>query len=799
MRISYKWLQSLLGFDHEKPEYSADAIAELLTMSGSSVESIEVKGQEIKGVVSARIIKAKPIDGAEHLIGCTVDAGMYRAEVVCGAPNARADLNVLFAPAGAVIAGGKLIQKTSIRGVESEGMLLAEDELGISENHERIIELADEVKPGTPLERIIDLTDTIFDLEITPNRPDCLSHLGVARELKALTGLPLKYHSANPVELDSPTASMLELEIADTDGCPRYTARIVTDIKVGPSPLWLKSKLHYLGIRPINNVVDVTNYVMLETGQPLHAFDYERIAGRKIVVRRAEKDEKMITLDGTERRLRPEHLLIADGEKPVALAGIMGGADSEVTDKTKVILIESAYFDPVTIRRGARAIGLSTESSMRFERGIDIEMAPKANDRAAALMHELCGGNVLAGIMDIYSKRFKPAKFKFRPERAIAVIGAQIEKEKMKEILDGLDISYSNGGRMEITQPSFRPDLTREIDVIEEIARIYGLDKIPQSYRAGGSLLKQPQAKQEKVDSLRSFLVGRGFIETFQLTLIDGNQIQKIFPELPIVRIKNPLSEELSALRPDLLCSMIRTLRHNLNHGNRDLSLFETGNVFLPNDSGGVSETNRLCLGFSGLARPLSWHHQLSQCDLFTVVGELELLAGHLDLDRFALQPYPCAYFNDEYSFRICYNNDITVGRLGRLAPAVARYFGIKQECFMAEIELERLLSLPESAKCHKALPKYPGTERDIAIVVDSAAQCAVIMALIGKTGGALVEEVFPFDLYKRENIGQNKKSMAFRIRFRSLERTLTDAEVDQVMQEIIAALKQEAKAELRA
>jgi len=798
MRISYKWLQSLLGFDNEKPEYSADAIAEWLTMSGSSVESIEAKGKEIRGIVSAQILEAKPIDGAEHLVACIIDAGGYQANVVCGAPNARTGLNVLFAPAGAVIAGEKLIKKTSIRDVESEGMLLAEDELGISENHDGIIELTDDIKPGTPLEKIIDLTDTIFDLEITPNRPDCLSHLGVARELKALTGWPLKYTVTCPVEADSLTASMLELEIADPDGCPRYTARIVTGIKVRPSPLWLKLKLHYLGIRPINNVVDVTNYVMLETGQPLHAFDYDRLAERKIVVRRAEKDEKFITLDGVERRLCPEHLLITDGKRPVALAGIMGGADSEVTDNTKTILIESAYFDPVTIRRGARMIGLSTESSLRFERGMDIEMAPKANDRAAALAQELCGGNVLAGIMDFYSKRFKPAVFEFRPERAIAVIGTRIEVERMKEILDGLDIGYSNGDRMEITQPSFRPDLTREIDVIEEIARINGLDKIPQSYRAGGSLLKQPQAKQEKINSLRTFLVGRGFIETFQLTLIDGNRIQKIFPELPIVKLKNPLSEELSALRPDLLCSMIRTLRHNLNHGNRDLFLFETGNVFLPLDGGGVSETNRLCLGFSGLARPMSWHHQLSQCDLFTVAGELELVAGHLDLGRFDLQPYPCGYFDDEYSFRICYN-DTTVGRLGRLAPAIARHFGIKQECFMAEIELERMLSLPESAKCHKPLPKYPGTERDIAIVVDAAVQCAGIMALISKTGGALVEEVFPFDLYKRENIGQNKKSMAFRLKFRSLERTLTDAEVDQVMKEIIAALKQEAGAELRA
>ncbi len=797
MRISYKWLQSLIGFDPQDPEFSPEAIADLLTMSGSSVESIESKGNDIKGIILARILDAQPIGNTDNLFKCSIDTGSRRAQVVCGAPNAKTDLTVLYAPAGAVIADGTKISQTSIRGVQSEGMLLAEDELGISDKHDRIIELADDIQPGTPLEKILDLCDTIYDLEITPNRPDCLSHIGVARELKALTGFALKYNPACPFEIKQTTSSMIEIQIADPDGCPRYTARIVSGIRVSESPLWLKLRLHYLGIRPINNMVDITNYVMLETGQPLHAFDLDRLAERRVVVRRAENSEKFVTLDGVERQLRADHLLITDGKRAIALAGIMGGANTEVTDETKTVLIESAYFDPVTIRRGAKLIGLSTESSQRFERGMDIEMAPRANDRAAALAQEICGGNVLDGIVDIYPKRFKPAVFEFRPERAIAMIGARIEVGKMKKILDGLDIGYSDGARIEIRQPSFRPDLTREIDIIEEIARIHGLNKIPESFRAGGSLLKIPQAKRERVDSLRSFLVGRGFIETFQLTLIDGNQVQKIFPELAVARLKNPLSEELSALRPDLLCSMVRTIRHNLNYGNRDLRLFEIGNVFLPLENGEISESDRLCLGFSGLASPMSWRQKSVQCDFFTAAGELELIAGHLDLAKTTFRPDPCAYFDNEYSFKIYYN-DVDVGRVGKLAAVVARHFGIKQECFMAEIELERLLGLTAAVKCHKGLPKYPGTDRDIAVVVDSDVRCSEIMAVMGKSGGDLVEEIFPFDLYKKENIGQNKKSMAFRLKFRSLERTLTDAEVDEIMKRILEALRQEAGAELR-
>lgn len=792
MKVSYNWLRELIDFeaDHAK-------LAELFTMSGSEVEAIEPKGQEISGIVSARILEVNPHPNADKLTLCLIDNGKEKIRLVCGAPNARPGINVLVGMVDSVIAGGRRLDKVKIRGVESCGMILAEDELGISGDHAGIIELPDEIKPGTSLEKIVKLDDWIYELEITPNRPDCLSHYGMAREIKALLGGRIKYPKITINEISSPTADELTIEIADPQGCPRYTGRLVSNVKVGPSPLWLKSRLFYLGMRPINNIVDITNYIMLETGQPLHAFDYRHFRTKKVVVRKAVAGEKFITLDNTERSLTENHLLITDGEKGMALAGIMGGQNSEVAADTKQILLESAYFNPVVIRYGAKAVGLSTESSQRFERGVDINMAPFANDRACQLIAQLADGQIHKGIIDCYPKKFVPAIIEFRPQRARSLLGLEIPNPIMKDILNGLDIPYTDGSVLKITQPSFRPDLTREVDLIEEIARIHGLDKIPESYRPGGSLLKEPDSSFKIRNQVRALLVGMGFVETFPLTLIDSDMLKKLDNTIEAMNLQNPLSEELSGLRPDLIITMMKTLRHNINYGNKDIRLFDIGTAFIPSSETLPIEKELLCLGITGKANPTSWRNPDKTVDFFSLKGILETLLSHLNINEIELIPQNYPYFDTDYSFTLNGNRNI-LGRMGKVAAAVGKQAGLKQEVYIAELNMAMLTSLALEEKHFKPLPKFPGSDRDIALIVDENIQAAAIMDSIRQSAGILLEDLFPFDLYQGQNIPPGKKSIAFRICYRCPERTLTDDEVDGMTKNIIDILAREYGATLR-
>jgi phenylalanyl-tRNA synthetase beta chain len=793
MKISYNWLKELLDF-----EADAAQVAELLTMSGSEVEAIDQKGRDISGICSAKILDVKAHPKADKLTICLVHDGKGKIAVVCGAPNVKPGQNVLFGGIGAKIAGGKTLEKTAIRDIESSGMILAEDELGISADHTEIIELPEDIKPGTPLEKIVKLDDHILELEITPNRPDCLSHIGIARELKAILGGHIKYPKILLSESELKTADDLTIEIVDSDACPRYTGRLVSDVKIGPSPLWLKARLYYLGMRPINNIVDVTNYVMMETGQPLHAFDYAYFQTKKVVVRKATAGEKFITLDNIERTLNADHLLITDGEKGVALAGIMGGQNSEVSEKAQQILLESAYFDPITIRYGARRIGLSTESSQRFERGADPLMAPVANDRACQMMAEIADGHVHKGIVDIYPKIFAPAQIDFRTQRARSVLGMEIGTPDMKNIFNGLDIKYIEGSVLKVIQPSFRPDLTREIDLIEEVARIHGLDKIPESYRPGGNLLKDINPAAAIKDRLRAVLIGMGFVETFPLTLVDAQQIKKIDESIELLTLQNPLSEEMSGMRPDLIITMLRTLKHNINYGNRDLKLFDIGYAYMPSNNILPDEKEMLCLGITGREYPLSWRNPDKQADTFTLKGIIELILGNLDIDNLELMPAPFSYFEPDYSFTLSDGRNI-LGRLGKVASGAGRILALKQDAYIAELDFAMIAKLASKNEFFRPLPKFPGSDRDIALIVDQNLHVKNIMQTIQGIGGDIIEDLFPFDLYLGKNIPSDKKSIAFRICYRHPERTLTDSEIDEITQRIIVRLNEEYGAVLRA
>ena len=793
MKISYNWLKELIDFDCSPQE-----LGNMLTMSGSEVEAMEKKGVGAEGIVAGHVLKVDPHPDADKLTVCTVDVGDEKLIAVCGAPNVAVGQDVVFAKIGATLTGGLKLKKAKIRGVESFGMILAEDELGISDDHTGIIVLDDSPRPGTDIQGIIKLNDYIYEFEITPNRPDCLSHIGMAREVKALLGGKIKCPDFTAHETGPDVSKELTIKIDDPDGCPRYTGRLVSGVKIGPSPLWLKSRLFNLGVRPINNVVDISNFVMLETGHPLHAFDFSYFKTKTVGVRRARQGEKFTTLDDTERQLNSGHLLITDGDKAVALAGIMGGLNSEVTDSTTDILLESAYFNPVSIRRGAKAVGLSTESSQRFERGADPEMAPKANNRACNLIAEFAGGKIYKGMVDAHPKPFEPVSINFRSERANYVLGSNINETKIFQIFDDLDIKYEKKKTVNVIQPSFRPDLTREIDLVEEIARVYGLDNIENRFRPGGTLATPVKPSRAMKDRLRSFLVGRGFYETFSLTLIDARQLKKIDDNLELVSLMNPLSEEMSALRPNLVFSVIRTLRQNINHGSKDLKIFEIGTAYKPSAGELADENEHICLGLSGLEQPVSWRHPNTESDFYSLKAELEAIFDYLMIDNMQLIPLQDNFYAADYGFAInC--GKLTLGKMGKISGQAAKNLGLKQSAFAAELEMQKLAELSLRPHYMKPLPKFPSSDRDIALLINQEIQASEIAETIYSAGKKLIENVFPFDLYKGKNIEEGKKSIAFRIIYRSADKTLTDEEVEAAHKKVVNQVCKKFGAELRA
>ncbi|MEE9553357.1 MAG: phenylalanine--tRNA ligase subunit beta [candidate division Zixibacteria bacterium] len=792
MKISFNLLQTLIHFD-----WSTEELADKLTMSGSEVEAIEVKGAEIEGIIAAEVTVAEKAPGSKKLSLCKVFDGQSEYQVICGAPNVAAGQIILFAPVGSRIPGMKL-EKAVIHGHESYGMILSEAELGLTENADEITVLSSVIKPGTRLGNIIDFKDTIYELEITPNRPDCLSHLGIAREIQALGGGKIITPDISLVEIDDSAADAVKITIDDPIGCPRYTGRVIQGVKIGQSPLWLKMIVYYLGMRPINNVVDITNYVMLELGHPLHAFDYDLFSCPEVKIRRAVNDEKFVTLDGVERKLIDQHLLITDGDIGVAIAGIMGGEKSEVSQGTDNLLLESAYFDPAIIRKGSKNLDLATESSRRFERGADPNMAPVANDRACKLISELTGGRVLKGMVDTYPKKSVPVSIELRPARANKLLGTDISLEKITEILRNLDIEISVGESVVALQPSFRPDLTREVDLIEEVARIYGLDNIPSKFRPGGSLITPETSLLSISGKTRSYLSGLGAMEIFPLTLVDSKMTEKFGLADSAVKIMNPLSEEMAVVRPNLILSMLSVVRRNINYKENDLFLFEIGNYYSLSADGKLPEQKTaLIIAQTGLESPIFWDSKPRARDLFSLKGAIENLADFLNLGNVELRPASHFAFEQTRSFEV-YINNIAVGYIGKLSKKGGSIADIKTDVFMAELDFDIIVRMvPQSLEAIQ-LARFPSADRDIAIVVADSVKSDDIKKTITESGGGLVDEVWIFDLYKGKNIDKGKKSLAFGIKYRRPDRTLTDEEVDEMHKKISGALEEEHGATLR-
>ena len=688
-------------------------------------------------------------------------------------------------------------------------MMCSNKELDLGEDGDGIIILPPDAKVGQPFAEHLGRagSDVVYDLEVTPNRPDLNSVIGIAREIAALTGNPLRLPViSNQCSVASEEVSkFVAVKLQEPELCPRYTARVVTGVKVGPSPDWLRTTLEKVGIRSISNVVDVTNYVMLETGQPLHAFDYHLIAKGTdskptIVVRRAAADEKFKTLDNQERTLTNDMLLIADEQKGIALAGVMGGANTEIRDDTKDVLIESAYFAPTNIRRTSKALGLRSESSYRFERGCDVGIADYASQRAAQLILETAGGTLVPGVVDAYPKPSQPKEISLRFAKTTELLGVAIEPEQQAKFLTSLGLTQSairNQESAAFSIPTFRVDLKREVDLIEEIARLHGVDKIPSTVPRGAVGTNAFDAVYDQLADVRRLLTGSGLNEAQGQTLVSLANCR--LPEAEIVKLANPLSADMDVLRPSLLPGLLDTLRHNLNRKNYDVALFEIGRVFT-NVNGQPKEERRVAIALTGARALAFWSgdDRAAKFDAMDLKGIVEDLLEHFGLRgiQFGKRAEPTALFLE--SAAVTLGGKVQLGELGQLLPALAKQYDLRDAVFLAELRLDELIARGNRSKSFKPLPQFPASRRDLAMLVPEATTHDSVLSAVKQAKPANLESVELFDVFRGKNVPAGQKSLAYAFTYRAADKTLTDNDVNTAHTKAVDALKQKLQATVR-
>ncbi len=784
MLVSLKWLRSFVS-----PDAPPDEIAHRLTMAGLEVEAVEPFHLSLERVVVGRILGIRQHPSADHLRICRVQGPGRIYDVVCGAPNVAEGLIVPFALEGACLVDGSEIHSTNIHGVFSQGMLCSERELGLGEDASGIMVLDSNLNPGTPISEALALDDTILDIGITPNRGDCLSVVGIAREVAALFGVPLSPPSISLKEIGPPVETLASVTIEDPDLCPRYAARVVQNITIRPSPLWLRRRLEAQGVRPINNIVDITNYVMMELGQPLHAFDYHRLDGHCIVVRRARPNETFVTLDGQNHQLQKDMLLICDASRGVALAGIMGGLNSEISPQTHTVLIESAYFQPTATRRTAKTLGLSTESSYRFERGIDPEGVITALDRAAQLMVELGAGELAKGRLDVYPSPIKRESIQLRVSKTNRFLGLNLSREEIRNLLESiqLEVQTANQDLLVVDPPSFRLDLTREVDLIEEVARLAGYDQIPSASpraRLSSAKLAEDQLIRQKT---KHTLAGLGFCEIVSYSFINPLTVRLLRledadPRRQLLPLRNPLSEDQAVMRTTLVPGMLETAAKNQRQNNFDLRLFELSKVFFPREDRELPEERfNLCGLLSGLRRPAGWNEPALAVDFFDIKGAVEALLLGLGISDILWSTKALAsYLQSEVSARILVS-DTHLGDLGEIHPEVVQAFDLKTPVYIFDIDFDLLLEKTVSLKRFQPLPRFPAVNRDLALVVTTSVAAQDLLDYLEKNRPEYAESITLFDQYRGDQLGPGKKSLAFRITYRSAEGSLTDLEVNEI------------------
>ena len=807
MKITYNWLAQYIDFD-----WPPEELSERFTMLGLEVEKLERVGGGYEGVVAAEVLSREPHPNADRLSLCRVSDGKGERQIVCGATNFKpGDKVPLILPGNALptsSGSGKpsVIKAGKIRGVVSEGMLCSGKELGVSEDADGLMILDSRAQAGQPFANYlgVESADYVLDLEVTPNRPDWNSVIGIAREVGALTGGALKLPSVELEETEEPVAERVCVRIEDVALCPRYSARLIRNAKVVPSPSWMRSLLEKIGIRSINNVVDATNFVMMETGQPLHAFDYRQLAVGKngvviISVRKSRDGESFVTLDGQEHRLPREAIVISDEEKALALGGIMGGLNSEISESTQEVLLESACFLPQSIRSTSKKLGIRTDASYRFERGADPEIVDWASRRAAGLICEASGGVLLAGAADAYPNPTSPARISLRYEKTNRLLGVEIPGKEQASLLQrlGLRQDAASESSSEFWVPSFRADLKREVDLIEEVARLYGVDRIPATPPRATVGGHEHDKLHDRLSLARRILVGQGLREIQAQTLI-SDQAAGIPSGLELLALEHPLSSDMNVLRPSLLPGLVEALRRNANHGLADAALFEAGSVFFLHN-GRLAEEERLALALTGSCFPLFWtkEKEAGDFDLFDLKGRLELLLEALGVRgaQWHRAESSAAPFVEEGRFSL---GKQVIGRLGQMQPSLAAPLDLKNPVLLAELDLRLLLARRGGGKSFQALPMFPSVRRDAAMLVDESVSHAEVLRAVKKAKPNFLQTIELFDVFRGEGIPKGKKSLAYAFVYRDRRRTLKDEEVAAAHAKVIRRLQAEVAAELR-
>jgi len=810
MDLSLNWLKEYVDIDLGQDTDKIKDYCERLTRSGSKVEGYTMMGDEISKVVVCRIISVEKHPDAERLSVCMVDIGADEPlQIVTAATNMKAGDLVPVALDGSVLADGTKIKKGKLRGVASNGMFCSIAELGLTLNdvpyaiEDGLLIIEEDCKPGDDIRDVYMMKDAVVEFEITPNRPDCLSVIGLARESAATYSLPLKISEPSCKGNGEDVSQYVSVEVKDQVLCPRYTARAVKNVKIAPSPLWLRARLRAMGIRPINNIVDITNYVMLEYGQPMHAFDRRELEGGKIIVRRAENGEELTTLDGNPHKLNDSMLMICDAVKPVGVAGVMGGENSEIKEDTATVIFESAVFDRASIRLTARALALRTESSSRFEKGLDTNTPEKAINRACELVELLGAGEVVGGMIDIRADKNDAGKVEFNAEGINTFLGTSLSADTMREILASLDFEIvSENGKEYAIAPTYRTDIESKADIAEEIARMYGYDKIEATAFRSGARVGRRTEKQQFVKDLEELCVSLGLYEVQTYSFISPKIYDKLCLKADDARrncvvISNPLGEDTSVMRTIAAGSMLEVIAHNMSYRNDVGAFYENARVYAPSEETDTkaAEALQLLVGIYG-----------DKCDFYTIKGICEAIAlktteNYLSASS-ASKTYEIKRESDSFLHpgrsAALYKDGKRLMIFGEVHPDAAENFGIDRKAYIALLDTDALFESRRGEPVFKPLPKFPAVSRDLAFLCSSDIEIGAIESVISEVAGAKLESVRLFDIYTGKQLGENKKSLAFNLVLRDYNKTMTDEDADKITSKIIKACEERYGAELR-
>ncbi|HEX2788260.1 MAG TPA: phenylalanine--tRNA ligase subunit beta [Ignavibacteria bacterium] len=800
MKISLNWLKDYIpDLKLDNLDKFVDDLVEL----GFDIESIENEGDIFKNFVVGEVIEKAKHPDADKLSLCKVNVGGSELlNIVCGAPNVEAGQKVCVAMIGAIVPNGQFeIKKSKIRGAVSEGMICSAKELNLTDDHSGIMVLDANAKPGTPFSDFLDKNDYIFDIWVPPNRGDLSSHIGMAREIAALYNLKLNIPKTDKNYKDGvgQTQDFIKISIEDKENCKRFTGRLIKDIKVGESPDWLKKKLIAVGLRPINNIVDITNYVMFETGQPLHAFDYDKIRGKEIIVKRANKGDKFTTLDSKQRELNENSLMICDKNGYVGIAGIMGGENSEITSDTKNFFLEVAYFNPISIRKNAKRLGMLTDASTRFEKGVDINGVEQASLRATHLIKELANGKVSDDLYDVYPEKFASIEIGIRAQMASKVIGVDITEDEIKSLLEKIEIKFikKDGDNLIFAIPEFRRyDIEREYDLIEEVMRLKGYNTVRAEERVTMSFSSDDKYTEEYLKTLdiKDYLTGRGFNEIITQT-IQNSELIKIFGINPVL-LENPQSAELNALRVNLDIGLLRVVKNNINHSGKEISLklYEAGKIFRNGNK--YIENNELTMAFYGLYDFKTHKLQKRRYDIFDVKGEIEMFLQRMNIENVKLFYYnDLAYSSNFIEVRI---SDRTIGKIYKANADLLNKFEIEGDVFIGSLNLDLIIPPSFRKNYYREISKFPVVKRDLAIVVDKKTKYEELVKILNSKNAENLKSVELFDIYEDDKLGKDKKSLAFSLEFLSKDKTLSDEEVNAQIKKLVKKLESETGAVLR-